>query len=211
MIGFAVVILNVVLGFDILAQGYYGQPLPPPAGQGGIIFPIYDPYAESDRQKLAAFEEGCRRLAEMTTTPQVQEVAGQFSGLNTVDGSAQLFQATMQNYQMIDAQNQQAYRQLDQITADVMKIQSGNYTQEDVTRWQRQAENASRACAMADAYNATYQMQSQELERDQKRAANLELYNETGKEYWQYTSRPVEPGTEQDAYDRCNQVYRRWE
>lgn len=193
-----IIIVNVLIAAVSLRS--YGQ----------MIFPINNPYAASDLQQLAAFEEGCRRIAEATTTPQVQEAAAQFPGLSTADGSAQLFQSTLQSYQNMAAQNQLAYQQLDRITEDVKKIRSGNYTQADVARWQEQADNASRVSAMADAYNSTYQMQSQQLERDQKRAANRELYNSTGKEYWQYTNRPVTPGSEQDAYDRANQVYRRW-
>lgn len=168
-----------------LAQGG-GVPV---ATGGGIIFPVNNP--------------GCGFSAA------VQQV--NMIGLGCGDGSAELTQGTIRNYQNIAAQNQLAYQQLDRITEDVKKIRSGDYTQADVVRWQKQAENARRVSAIADAYNSTYQMQSQELERDQKRAANRELYNSTGKEYWQYTNRPVTPGPEQDAYDRANQVYRRWQ
>lgn len=179
-----------------------------PGGTGGVVFPVNNPYAGEVRQAAQMLSSWNQTIG--VPAQSVASNGGLPPGVNMNDGSAQLYQSTLQSYQNIAAQNQLAYQQLDRITEDVKKIRSGNYTQADVTRWQKQAENARRVGAMADAYNSTYQMQSQQLERDQKRAANRELYNSTSKEYWQYTNRPVTPGPEQDAYDRANQVYRRW-
>ena len=88
-------------------------------GAYGQVFQINNPYAASDLQQLAAFEEGCRRIAEATTTPQVQATASQFPGLSTADGSAQLFQATMQNYQMQAQMQMQSLQSLTQIGANL--------------------------------------------------------------------------------------------
>lgn len=174
------VMLNVVISYKS-----YGQQ----------IFPIYNPSAASDWQQFKAFNEGCRQIEQMTITPQVQAVATQFPGLSTADGSAQLYQATMQNYQNMAIQNQQQFQWAMNIV--------DNPTPEN----QRIAQMLGNT---AEGELRSAQMQAQRLERDQKRAANWELYNETGKEYWQYTNRPVTPGREQDAYDNCNRVYQRW-
>lgn len=86
---------------------------------GQMIFPINNPALANDLQQLAAFEEGCRRIAEATTTPQVQTTVSQFPGLSTADGSAQLFQATMQNYQMQAQMQMQSLQSLTQIGANL--------------------------------------------------------------------------------------------
>ena len=86
---------------------------------GQMIFPISNPGLANDLQQLAAFEEGCRRIAEATTTPQVQTTVSQFPGLSTADGSAQLFQATMQNYQMQAQMQMQSLQSLTQIGANL--------------------------------------------------------------------------------------------
>ena len=179
---------SAVLMPHLFGQGFYGQ------GTGGVIFPINNPYVASDMQQLAAFEAGCRRIAIATATPQAQASVGQFPGLSTSDGSAQLFQATLQSYQAQTAQNQQ-------------------FAQWGMNMMANPSPESARAFQMlgnmADAGLSSARIQSQSIESNQRRSANLELYNATGKEHWQYSNRPVTPGAEQAAYDQWNQVNRR--
>ena len=169
-----------------LAQGG-GAPIAD--GTGGVVFPVNNPNGGFS-----------------AAVQQVNAI-----GSNWGMSSEELTQATIRNYQGMAAQNEAAYRQLDQITENTRRIVSGNYTQEKAAQWRRRADAASQAAGMADAFNATYRMQSQQLERDQRRTANRELYDATGKEHWQYSNRPVTAGPEQDAYDRWNRTNRRWQ